>query len=94
MGAVYMMANRRNGTLYVGMTNDLPRRVYEHREGLLPGFTRTYGLKKLVWYEPFEDMALAIRREKRLKKYPRAWKINLIAAQNPHWVDLYNLLNN
>jgi putative endonuclease len=92
--AVYIMANRRNGTLYIGVTNDIARRAYEHREGLLPGFTRTYGLKKLVWYEPFEDIGLAIRREKRLKKYPRQWKINLIEARNPHWVDLYNLLNN
>jgi putative endonuclease len=87
------MANRRNGTLYVGVTNSLARRVYEHREGLLPGFTRTYGLKTLVYYEPYDSIASAIHREKRLKKYPRQWKINLIEARNPHWLDLYNQLN-
>jgi len=92
--AVYIMASRRNGTLYTGVTSDLARRAYEHREGLLPGFTSTYGVKKLVYYEPFEDIGLAIRREKRIKKYPRQWKINLIEGQNPHWLDLYNVLNN
>lgn len=88
-----MMANRRNGTLYVGVTNDIARRAYEHREGLTPGFTKRYGLTRLVWYEVFEDISLAIHREKRLKKYPRAWKINLIEAANPDWLDLYHRLN-
>ena len=92
--AVYIMANRRNGTLYTGVTGDLARRIYEHREGLMPGFTKTYGVKKLVWYQPHESIATAIQREKRIKKYPRQWKINLIEEINPHWVDLYNLLNN
>jgi putative endonuclease len=92
--AVYIMANRRNGTLYTGVTSDLSRRAYEHREGLLPGFTRTYDVKKLVWYQPHESITAAIQREKRIKKYPRAWKINMIEEHNPHWVDLYNLLNN
>jgi putative endonuclease len=88
------MANRRNGTIYTGVTGDLARRVYEHREGLLPGFTKTYGVKKLVWYQPHESIATAIQREKRIKKYPRQWKLNLIEEHNPHWIDLYNLLNN
>jgi putative endonuclease len=92
--AVYILASRRNGTLYTGVTNSLSRRVSEHREGLLPGFTKRYGVKRLVWYEPHESIAAAIHREKLIKKYPRRWKINLIEAANPHWLDLYNLLNN
>jgi putative endonuclease len=92
--AVYILANRRNGTIYTGVTGDLARRIYEHREGLTPGFTLTYGCKKLVWYERHELVTGAIRHEKRIKKYPRAWKLNLIEAANPHWIDLYNLLNN
>ena len=83
------MANRRNGTLYVGVTSDLSRRAYEHREGLNPGFTKTYALKRLVWYEPQESMIFAIHREKQLKKYKREWKINLIERDNPNWDDLY-----
>jgi putative endonuclease len=92
--AVYIMANRRNGTIYTGVTSDLARRVYEHREGLYRGFTKTYGVKKLVWYQPHDSITAAIQREKRIKKYPRQWKLNLIEERNPHWVDLYNLLNN
>ena len=91
--AVYIMANRRNGTLYTGVTSDLARRAYEHREGLLPGFSQKYGCKKLVWYESFELITNAIAREKRIKKYPRAWKRNLIEDKNPYWLDLYNILN-
>jgi len=87
--AVYMMANRKHGTLYVGVTSQLLLRVYQHREGLLPGFTKTYGLKKLVWFEPQESMIFAIRREKQIKKYKREWKINLIERDNPNWDDLY-----
>jgi putative endonuclease len=91
--AVYIMANRRNGTLYTGVTANLSRRAYQHREGLTPGFTRKWGCKKLVWYQPHEDIAAAIAREKRIKRYPRQWKINLIEADNPHWFDLYLRLN-
>ncbi|PWE18757.1 GIY-YIG nuclease [Marinicauda salina] len=86
---VYIMASRRNGTLYCGVTNDLIRRVYEHREGLGDGFTRRYGVKMLVWYETFGDVRLAIQREKTIKKYPRRWKLNLIEAMNPDWRDLW-----
>ena len=90
--AVYLMTNREYGTLYVGVTSQLPARVSQHREGLIPGFTQTYGLKRLVWYEPHETMAHAIRREKQLKKYQRDWKINLIERDNPRWEDLYPAL--
>ena len=90
--AVYMMANHRNGTLYIGVTSQLPTRVQQHRDGAMPGFTRTYGLKRLVWYESHEGMVDAIRREKALKRYPRDWKINLIERENPNWEDLYPAL--
>jgi putative endonuclease len=87
--AVYMMANRRLGTIYIGVTSQLPKRIFDHRESLIPGFTQTYGLKRLVWFEPHESMVLAIQREKSLKKYKREWKINLIERDNLYWVDLY-----
>jgi putative endonuclease len=87
--AVYMMANRKHGTLYIGVTSDLISRVVQHREGDLEGFTQKYGLKRLVWYEPHDLIVTAIRREKSLKKYKRDWKINLIEAVNPHWDDLF-----
>jgi putative endonuclease len=85
---VYILASRRHGTLYVGVTSDLPKRTYEHREGLIPGFTREYGVKRLVFFEVHEDMEVAILREKRLKKWRRAWKIELIETTNPEWEDL------
>ena len=85
---VYIMANRTYGTLYVGVTNDLCRRVFEHREGLVDGFTKKYGLKLLVHYESFDRITDAIHREKRLKHWNRAWKIALIEEQNPNWEDL------
>ena len=88
-GYVYIMASRRNGTLYTGVTSDLPGRVWEHREGVLDGFTKRYAVKMLVWYEAFDDIRDAIQREKTIKKYSRAWKINLIEAMNPQWRDLY-----
>ena len=91
-GWVYIMSNRRNGTLYVGVTSNLLRRVWEHREGLVDGFTKQYGLKGLVDYEPFEDIGTAIQREKTLKHWPRAWRVNLILGQNPDWADLYDQL--
>ncbi len=90
--AVYMMANTERGTLYVGVTSDLARRIWEHREGLVEGFTKTYGCKRLVWYEPYDRIVDAIQREKSLKRYRRDWKINLIERDNPHWADLYETL--
>jgi putative endonuclease len=86
---VYIMTNRPNGTLYVGVTNDIGRRAYEHREGLIEGFTKRYGLKRLVWYEHHETITGAIQREKNMKHWPRAWKVRLILAANPTWEDLY-----
>ena len=90
---VYILASGRNGTLYIGLTNDLARRVWEHREGLSPGFTRKYGIKRLVHFEIFDDIHAAIARETRLKKYKREWKMNLIQANNVEWRDLYETLN-
>ncbi|MDB5456228.1 MAG: hypothetical protein JWP92_1813 [Caulobacter sp.] len=87
--AVYMMANQPLGTIYIGASGYLPRRIWEHREGLLPGFTKTYKLTRLVWYEPGDDIEAVPRRERALKRYPRQWKINLIERDNPHWDDLY-----
>ena len=87
-GFVYMLASKRNGTLYVGVTSDLRRRLLEHRRGLVPGFTSRYGVKRLVWFEQHELVVEAIRRERRLKKYPRRWKLNLIEEVNPQWHDL------
>jgi putative endonuclease len=86
--AVYILASRRHGTLYIGVTSDLPARIHAHRESLIPGFTRRYGVKRLVHFEMFDMMDAAIQREKRLKEWRRAWKIELIEATNPHWDDL------
>ena len=91
-GFVYIMTNRPNGTLYVGVTNDIARRAYEHREGLAEGFTRRYGLKRLVWYEAHETITAAIQREKNMKHWPRTWKVRLILRLNPEWEDLYETL--
>jgi putative endonuclease len=88
-GWVYMMSNKPNGTLYVGVTADLSRRVYEHKEGLQRGFTKRYGLKTLVFYEPYDDIRTAIQREKTIKTWPRGWKVRLIHTLNPEWRDLY-----
>ena len=87
--AVYIMASRRLGTLYVGASGVLHRRIWEHREGVMQGFTRKYGVGRLVWYEPHEDMVTAFQRERSLKRWPRQWKINLIERDNPLWEDLY-----
>ena len=87
--AVYIMTNRRHGTLYTGVTSFLPGRVGQHRSGEIKGFTRTHGLHRLVWYESHELMTSAIQREKTIKRYPRDWKINLIEAMNREWEDLY-----
>ncbi len=91
-GYVYILASRRNGTLYIGVTSDLARRIFEHREGLLPGFTREHGVKTLVHYEPFDRIDDAIHREKQMKKWNRAWKLELIERHNPQWLDLYETL--
>jgi putative endonuclease len=92
-GYVYIVANAPHGTLYVGVTNSLSRRVYEHRERVGSDFCRKYGLDRLVYYEVFESIQNAIHREKRLKKWNRRWKIDLIEARNPTWADLYETLN-
>lgn len=87
--AIYMMASGRDGVLYVGVTSDLIKRGYEHRNGLVSGFTKKYHVKKLAYYERHETMDAAIHREKRLKKYKREQKIALIVKENPDWQDLY-----
>ena len=89
---VYILASRRNGTLYIGVTNDVARRVFEHREGISAGFTKRYSVKLLVYYEAHDEVESAIEREKRLKKWNRAWKIALIESANPNWEDLYETL--
>lgn len=89
MSAVYMMASRPHGTLYVGVTSDLLRRVSQHREGIHDGFTKRYGIKRLDWIEWHDGIEAAIHHEKRLKEYPRQWKINLIERDIPNWDDLY-----
>ncbi len=86
---VYIITNQRYGTLYVGVTNDLVRRTYEHREGVVAGFSKRHDLGLLVWYEVHEDITAAITREKTIKKWRRDWKINLIQESNPDWNDLY-----
>jgi putative endonuclease len=86
---VYILASRIGGTIYIGVTNDLIRRVYEHKNGLAEGFTRKYEVHRLVYFEQHSDIEAAIRREKRLKKCNRRWKIQLIEEANPNWIDLY-----
>jgi predicted GIY-YIG superfamily endonuclease len=90
---VYIMASRRNGTLYTGVTSDLARRAYEHRTGAIDGFTKRYGCKLLVWYERYERMDEAIAREKQIKSGSRSDKLALIERDNPQWKDLYEVLN-
>jgi putative endonuclease len=87
--AVYIMASRERGTLYVGVTGNLKLRVWEHRDGMVEGFTRRYGVKYLVWFEFHHDFPSAIAREKQLKKWNRAWKLELIEQGNPDWRDLW-----
>jgi len=86
---VYMLASKPQGTLYVGVTNNLLRRVNEHREGRVPGFTKKYGITKLVWFERYGSINEAIAKEKRLKRWRRDWKRSLIEEDNPHWADLF-----
>lgn len=85
---VYFLASKRNGTLYIGITNDLQKRVYEHKTGSIKGFTQKYGVSMLVYFEEFQLVEEAIRREKNLKKWKRAWKLKLIEKNNPNWNDL------
>jgi putative endonuclease len=90
---IYILASKRKGTLYIGTTNDLARRVYEHKQGLVDGFTKKYGVHQLVYYENTNDVLGAIQREKQLKKWNRNWKIELIEETNPEWKDLYGQLS-
>jgi putative endonuclease len=89
---VYILASQRNGTLYVGVTSDLIKRVWEHKKKLVDGFTKKYNVDKLVYFEQFQDAELAIKKEKRLKKYERSWKLEMIEKNNPEWNDLYEYL--
>ena len=91
-GWVCILTNRPNGTLYIGVTSDLPLRIWEHREGLVEGFTKRYGLKRLVYAEHHEDIRTAIQRETTMKHWSRAWKVKLILENNPDWIDLYDQL--
>lgn len=87
--AVYILASKRNGTLYIGVTSDIVERVWQHKKDVAEGFTKKYGVHTLVYYEWHEDMDAAILREKRLKKWNRAWKLRLIEEMNPEWRDLF-----
>ena len=87
--AVYILANKRNGTLYIGVTRNLQQRVWEHKNDLVEGFTKKYGVHRLVYYELHEDMMAVIRREKQMKKWNRTWKLELVETQNPEWEDLW-----
>ena len=90
---VYILSSGRNGTLYIGVTNNLVRRVWEHKTKLVQGFTSQYGVDKLVYYEEYQDITMAIQREKRLKEWLRKWKISLIEKNNPYWQDLFDQLS-
>ncbi|NRC53236.1 GIY-YIG nuclease family protein [Neoaquamicrobium sediminum] len=92
-GYVYILASRKHGTLYIGVTADLERRIWEHREGLMQGFIRKYSVDRLVWYRDYDDIRDAIDDEKRIKKWRRKWKLDLVEAMNPEWNDLYETLN-
>ena len=90
---VYIMASGKNGTLYIGVTNDIARRAFEHKTHAIPGFTSKYNVDKLVFMEPFHDIKMAIAREKQLKEWKRNWKKDLIEQTNPQWEDLFENLN-
>ncbi len=92
-GYVYIMTNKKRGTLYIGVTSDLPRRAWEHKEKIVPGFTKKYGLTQMVYWQSFERIEDAIQREKTMKHWVRAWKIRAIEEINPEWEDLYAQLN-
>ena len=91
-GCAYILTNRPNGILYVGVTNDLIRRVFEHRSGFVDGFTKRYGLKRLVYFEQYDDIRTAIQREHNIKHWSRTWKVRLILRDNPEWKDLYDTI--
>jgi putative endonuclease len=91
-GFVYIMASQRNGTLYIGVTSDLPGRVWQHKEGTADGFTKKYGCKMLVWFEQHGEIEFAIQREKQMKEWKRLWKLRVIDEMNPDWNDLYENL--
>jgi len=88
-GYVYIMASSKNGTIYIGVTSDLTKRVYEHREGMIAGFTKRYGCKRLVWFEAFADIQQARQRELQMKEWKRTWKVKRIEEKNFDWNDLY-----
>ena len=90
--AVYILASKKNGTLYIGVTSDLAKRIWEHKNAMVEGFSKRYGVRNLVWYEVHETMESAITREKRLKDWKRAWKLELIESTNPNWQDLYETI--
>jgi putative endonuclease len=91
-GWIYILTNGPKGTLYIGVTSNLTQRVWQHREGVVPGFTKRYGLKRLVYFEAYDDISVAIQREQNVKHWPRTWKVRLILASNPKWRDLYETL--
>lgn len=91
-GYVYLMASARNGTLYLGVTSDLPKRIWQHREKVVEGFSKEHGCTLLVWYEAFDDIQQARHRELQMKKWKRAWKMELIERDNPQWRDLFDTL--
>jgi putative endonuclease len=91
-GYVYILASAANGILYVGVTNDLVRRIYEHRHGMVAGFTKKYAVKRLLYFERYEDIQTAIQREHNIKHWPRRWKVGLILEANPGWEDLYDTI--
>ena len=93
-GYVYIMASQRNGTIYLGVTSNLPKRVYEHREGLIDGFTKKHGCKLLVWYESYDDIQEARATELRMKNWNRQWKLKRIERMNPEWNDLWDEIVN
>ncbi|SCB20950.1 putative endonuclease [Bradyrhizobium shewense] len=91
-GWVYILASAPNGILYVGVTSDIVRRIYQHRNGFVPGFTKKYGVKLLVYFERYEDIQTAIQREHNIKHWSRTWKVRLILRDNPEWKDLYDTI--
>ena len=91
---VYILASRQNGTIYTGLTSNLKKRIYEHKIGVTEGFTKKYNVRKLVYFEEYYEVDIAILREKRIKKWRRAWKVRLIESVNPTWIDLYDEVPN
>ena len=89
---VYILATKRDGVLYIGFTSNLSKRIWEHKNSVVEGFTKKYGIKNLVYYEIYDDAEVAILREKKLKKWRRQWKVELIEAKNPQWLDLYDTI--